>query len=246
MKAHEAEFPIATMCRVLGVSRSGYDAWLSRTPSAHVRQDAVLTRRIQQIRQRSRGTYGAPRIHAKLAAAGVQIGRKRVARLMKAAELAGVSRRQRVRTTRRQPAARAASDLVKRDCRASGPNELWVADITYMPTWAGFDFLAVVVYAWSRRVVGWAMADHLRTKLVLDALEMALQPSRPLAVFTTATRAVNILALPSASAVGELACDPPWRRSAIVSMMPCVRAFSLLWSANSWIAEPFAHAPRSG
>jgi putative transposase len=112
----------------------------------------------------------------------VQVGRNRVARLMKAAHVAGVSRRQRVCTTRRQPAAGAAPDLVKRDFTASGPKELWVADITYVPTWTGFDLLAVVLDAWSRRVVGWAMAAHLRTELVLDALEMALQQRRPQAV----------------------------------------------------------------
>jgi putative transposase len=153
--------------------------WLRRTPSARRQQDAVLTRRIQQIHQRSRGTYGAPRIHAELAAAGVQVGRKRVARLMQAAALVGVSRRRRISTTRRTPAAVPAPDLVKRDFTTSGPNALWVADITYVPTWTGFDFLAVVLDAWSRRVVGWAMADHLRTQLVLDALEMTLQQRRP-------------------------------------------------------------------
>lgn len=182
MKAHQAEFPIATMCRVLGVSRSGYYAWSSRTPSARARQDEWLTTRIQQIHHRSRGTYGAPRIHAELAAEGVQVGRKRVARLMKAAALMGVSRRRHISTTHRALTAVASPDLVKRDFAASGPNELWVADITYVPTWAGFDFLAVVVDAWSRRVVGWAMADHLRTQLVLDALEMALHQRRPQAV----------------------------------------------------------------
>lgn len=179
MKAHQAEFPIATMCRVLAVSRSGYYAWRNRPPSARAQQDARLTTRIKQIHERSRGTYGAPRIHAELADEGIHVGRKRVARLMKAANLAGVSRRRSVCTTRRAPSAEVAPDLVERDFTASAPNELWVADITYVATWQGFTFLAVVVDAWSRRVVGWAMADHLRTELVLDALEMALVQRRP-------------------------------------------------------------------
>lgn len=182
MKAHQAEFPIATMCRVLSVSRSGYYAWLKHTPCARVQQDARLTARIRQIHERSRGTYGAPRIHAELADDGLHVGRKRVARLMKAAQLAGVSRRRRLCTTRREPTAVAAPDLVQRDFAAAEPNVLWVADITYVATSEGFDYLAVVLDVWSRRVVGWAMAAHMRTELVGAALEMALQQRRPQAV----------------------------------------------------------------
>ena len=121
----------------------------------------------------------APRIHAELAAEGICVGRKRIARLMRAAGLAGVSRRKGVRTTQRRQGARPAPDLVERDFAAEAPDRLWVADITYIPTWAGFLYLAVVLDAFSRRVVGWSMANHLRTSLVLDALDMALGRRRP-------------------------------------------------------------------
>lgn len=179
MKANQANYPIATMCRVLGVSTSGYYAWLKRQSSQRSREDAILTDRIRWIHLRSRGTYGSPRIHAELRDEGVHVGRKRVARLMGAAGLQGVSRRKSTRTTIRQPGAQRAPDLVKRDFTVDGPNKLWVADITYIRTWAGFLYLAVVVDAWSRRVVGWAMANHLRTELVNGALEMAVRQRRP-------------------------------------------------------------------
>jgi putative transposase len=170
---------VATVCRVLGVSASGYYAWQSRPLSARAHTDRELLAQIRTIHDRSRGTYGAPRIHAELAAEGVHVGRKRVARLMQAAGVAGVSRRAFVTTTRRDLAARPAPDLVQRIFTADGPDRLWVADITYVPTWAGFLYLAVVLDAWSRRVVGWAMATHLRTELVLDALNMAIGQRRP-------------------------------------------------------------------
>jgi putative transposase len=170
------------MCRVLEVSTSGYYAWLKRAPSMWEREDAVLTDRILWIHLRSRGTYGAPRVHAELADEGVHVGRKRVARLMRAAGLRGVSRRKRPSTTVREPRQRPAPDLVDRDFTAGGPNKLWVADITYVPTWTGHLYLAVVVDAWSRRVVGWAMATHLRTELVLDALDMAIRQRHPVGV----------------------------------------------------------------
>lgn len=167
------------MCRVLEVSRSGYYAWLKRPPSKRTQEDTRLTTRIRELHTRSKGTYGAPRIHADLAAEGLQVGRKRVARLMKAAGLQGVSRRKHVVTTQRTKQARPAPDLVQRDFSAVGPDRLWVADITYIATWAGTLYLAVVLDVWSRRIVGWAMANHLRTELVLDALSMAIQQRRP-------------------------------------------------------------------
>ena len=172
-------YHVATLCRVLGVSPSGYYAWQSRPRSERARQDETLTDRIRAIHERSRGTYGVPRIHAELAAAGIAVGRKRVARLMRAAGLEGVSRRKGRRTTLRDREARPAPDLVQREFAAEGPDRLWVADITYIPTWAGFLFLAVVLDAWSRRVVGWAMATHLKTELVLEALNMAVWQRRP-------------------------------------------------------------------
>lgn len=179
MKANQAEFPVATMCRVLEVSTSGYYAWLKRPPSKRAMQDIWLTERIETVHEVSRETYGAPRIHADFQAQGIPVGRKRVARLMKAAGLVGVSRRKGTRTTVRDGSSRQAPDLVDRDFTATGPNQLWVADITYVPTWAGFLYLAVVLDVWSRRVVGWAMETHLRTELVLQALDMALSQRRP-------------------------------------------------------------------
>jgi putative transposase len=151
----------------------------SSDPVRAGRADATLTAQIRTIHERSRGTYGAPRTHAELAAQGLHIGRKRVARLMQAAGLAGIGRRAFVTTTRRDLAARPASDLVQRFFTAEGPDRLGVADITYIATWSGFLFLAVVLDVWSRRVVGWAMATHLRTELVLDALNMAIGQRRP-------------------------------------------------------------------
>ena len=178
--AEKAQHSVARLCRVLQVSRSGFYAWLGRQPSARARADAALAEQIQTIHRESRGTYGVPRVHAELAAAhGVRCGRNRVARLMRATGLVGVSRRRAVRTTRRDDSGDAAADLVQRAFRAEVPNRLWVADITYLPTWQGFLYLAVVLDAFSRRVVGWAMADHLRTELVVDALEMALWNRRP-------------------------------------------------------------------
>jgi putative transposase len=167
------------MCRVLGVSTSGYYAWRSRTPSRRAREDGVLGVQIAQFHAASRGTYGAPRILSDLQEAGHRVGRKRVARLMRAASLVGVSRRKSFRTTRRDPAARPAPDLVDRDFTASAANQLWVADMTYIPTAAGFLYLAVVLDVWSRRIVGWAMSARLTTQIVLDALAMALEQRRP-------------------------------------------------------------------
>jgi putative transposase len=174
VKVNQAEHRIATMCQMLEVSASGYYAWLSRPVSDRAKEDEVLKRRIKEIHSMSRGTYGAPRVHRELVAEGVHVGRKRVARLMRALGLRGVSRRKWITTTVRDRQAKAAPDLVERDFTAKGPDELWVADITYVPTWEGFLYLSVVLDAWSRRVVGWAMARHLRTELVLEALDMAL------------------------------------------------------------------------
>jgi putative transposase len=171
------------MCRVLAVSASGYYAWLKRPPSARARADAELTARIRAIHQYSRGTYGAPRIHQELlAAANIHAACKRVARLLRAAGLKGASRRRWMITTVRDRNARPAPDLAERNFTAAAPDCLWVADITYIPTWAGFLYLAVVLDVFSRRIVGWAMATHLRTQLVLDALNMALGQRRPAAV----------------------------------------------------------------
>jgi putative transposase len=180
MSVNRAVFPVATMARVLGVSEAGYYAWLHRPPSAHAFADAALLKRIRTVHASSRETYGAPRVHAELIAKGERHGRKRIARLMREAGLGGASRRRGGPiTTRLDKEARPAPDLVDRNFSATGPNQLWVADITFVPTATGFLYLAVVLDAWSRRIVGWAMANHLRTDLVLDALEMAIGQRRP-------------------------------------------------------------------
>jgi putative transposase len=178
-KAHHA---VSLLCRVLGVSRAGFYAFKSRPPSARAVADQRLTTQIRAIHARSRATYGAPRVHAELRLDhGVGVGRKRVARLMRAAGLVGCHRRKGPGLTRRDPATAPALDLVERAFTAQRPDQLWVADITYVPTWSGWLYLAVVLDVWSRRVVGWAMADHLRTELVVDALDMALWNRRPAA-----------------------------------------------------------------
>ena len=182
MSANRARFRVATMARVLGVSTSWYYAWRPRPPAARAQADADLTVRVRAIHADSRGTYGAPRIHAELAEAGVAVGRKRVARVMRTAGIAGVSRRRGPRTTRRDVQVRPAPDRVERHFETDAPNRLWVADITYVPTLVGFLYLAIVLDVFSRRVVGWAMASHLRTELVVEALEMAVAQRRPEAV----------------------------------------------------------------
>ena len=170
---------MATLCRLLGVSRSGSYAWRRRPPSARARADRGLSQRIREIHEQSRGTYGTPRIRAELRDAGVACSRKRVARLLRLAGLQGCHRRKGPPSPRRTPGATPAPDLVRRDCAAPAPDRLWVADITYVPTWAGFLYLAVVLDAHSRRIVGWAMADHLRSELVIEALDMAVWRRRP-------------------------------------------------------------------
>lgn len=180
MKANQAAFPIRAMCRLLGLSPSGYYAWLKRPPSARALRDAELKGRIKTIYKENRSVYGRPRIHADLREQGERVGAKRVGRLMRELGIRGESRRRRKPgTTRRDRDARPAPDLVDRDFAAERPDELWVADITYIPTWAGFLYLAVVVDAWSRRVIGWCMANHLRTELVLEAMNMAIWQRRP-------------------------------------------------------------------
>jgi putative transposase len=179
VRDHQATFPIAALCRVLGVSHSGYYAWAKRLPSARTERDALLMPKIIASHKASDGTYGSPRILGDLQDAGEFVGRKRVARLMRVAGVFGVSRRSFVITTKRSESESAAPDLVERNFTADRPNKLWVADITYVPTWAGFLYLAIVLDAFSRRIVGWAMATHLKTELVLNALEMALAQRRP-------------------------------------------------------------------
>ncbi len=181
MSANRAVYPITTMSRLLGVSASGFYASTKRPPSRRCQADTVLTAKIRTAHAGSNGTYGVPRIHAELAEQGMRVGRKRVARLMRTAGLAGVSRRRFVTTTVKG-SGRQAPDLVDRNFTAERPNVLWVADITYCPTWSGFLYLAVVLDAFSRRIVGWSMSTTLHAKIVLDALDMALWRRRPIGV----------------------------------------------------------------
>lgn len=183
MRASQGNHATALMCRALGVSECGYYAWRKRPPSKRATADAALTSRIRAIHEMSDGTYGAPRIREELADIdGLSVGTKRVARLMRRIGLQGVSGRAYVTTTVRNEKVRPAPDLVDREFEANEPDQLWVADITYVPTWAGFFFLAVVIDVWSRKVVGWSMATHMKTELVVAALDMAVAQRQPIGV----------------------------------------------------------------
>jgi putative transposase len=178
--AKRAEHSVKTMCRVLEVSRSGFHAWAVRKPSARAREDQRLLARIREIHQLNRCVYGSPRIHAELVLGdGERIARKRVERLMRQAGLSGLIAKKRGKTTIRVPGVRVCEDLVDRAFMAAAPDRLWVADITYLKTWEGWLYLVAVQDVYSRRIVGWSMADHMRTELVTDALQMALAQRRP-------------------------------------------------------------------
>jgi putative transposase len=179
VRAHHAIWPIATQCRVLEVSSSGFYAWLKRDPSKRRRADIALGDRIEELHRASTEAYGRPRIQADLRDENIFVSDKRVARLMRERNIHGASRRKAFKTTIRDDDARPAPDLVNRKFTASALNQLWVADITYVPTLAGFLFLAIVLDVFSRRVVGWAMATHMRAELVVDALDMAVHNRKP-------------------------------------------------------------------
>lgn len=179
VKSYHANYSVTTLCRVLDVSPSGYYSWLNRMPSKRRQRDILLGDRIEVLHRKSRSNYGRPRLQADLRDEGLRVSDRRVARLMRERNIQGATRRKGFTTTIRDRDARPAPDLVDRNFTAAGPDQLWVADITYVPTLAGFLFVAIVLDAFSRRVVGWAMANHLRTELVLDALNMALYRRRP-------------------------------------------------------------------
>ena len=176
--AAKADYSVAQLCRVLQVPPSSYYAWLHRGPSARAQANVALTEQIRAVHDRSRCTYGAPRVHAELRARGQRVSRKRVARLMRQAGLAGRPPKRFRRTTVADPKVQ-AEDLVQRQFHASAPDQLWFGDITYIRTWEGWLYLAIILDAYSRKVVGWAMADHLRTELATAALDMALRTRRP-------------------------------------------------------------------
>ncbi len=180
ISAEKASTPVSVACALLGVSRSGYYEWATRAPSDRALSDAWLLEKIRAIWAENRKVYGAPRIHADLRMKhGVRVGRKRVERLMRGAGLSGLSARKRGRTTIRVPGVRVADDLVERRFRPVAPNVLWIADVTYLRTWEGWLYLAAVQDAYSRAIVGWSMAEHMRAELVVDALEMAVARRRP-------------------------------------------------------------------
>jgi putative transposase len=180
--AEKAHYPVGLLCRVLDVSRASFYAWLERGPSVRERADQQLLAQIGKIHRDSRGTYGAPRVHAELRDDyGVRASRKRVARLMRQHGLVGCHRRRRRGLTRPDPAATPAPDLVGRLFDPGAPDRTWFADISYIPTEQGWLYLAAVLDGCSRKIVGWAMADHLRAELALDAFQMALERRQPAA-----------------------------------------------------------------
>lgn len=180
ISAEKARFPVSVQCELLGVSRSGYYGWERKPPSARALADAELTELIRTIHKRFRGVYGAPRIHAELRMAhGIRIGRKRVERLMREAGISGLIKRKRGRTTIRVQGVRVADDLVRRNFQPAAANVLWLADITYLRSWEGWLYLGAVQDAFSRAIVGWSMAEHMRAQLVVDALEMGISRRRP-------------------------------------------------------------------
>jgi putative transposase len=180
ISAEKASTPVSVCCRLLGVSRSGYYDWERRAPSDRALSDAWLIEKIRVIWAENRKVYGSPRIHAELRLKyGIRVARKRVERLMREAGISGMVRRKRGRTTISVPGVRVADDLVERQFRPQAPNLLWIADLTYLRTWEGWLYLAAVQDAYSRAIVGWSMADHMRSELVVDALHMAVARRRP-------------------------------------------------------------------
>jgi len=179
IRDHVAAFPISVMCEVLQVSRSGYYDWAGRKESAHAAADRVLAAEIRAAHAGSRGRYGSPRVHAELRAHGRRVGRKRVARLMRENGLSARRKRRFRRTTDSAHSFPVAPNLLERNFSAAAPDRVWLADLTYVWTAEGWLYLAIVLDLFSRRVVGWAMADHLGHELALAALDMAIARRRP-------------------------------------------------------------------
>ena len=177
MAAHRRQFRVRLMCKVLEVSRSGFYAWLKRGPSRRALEDADLLQRLEAIHQRSGGTYGSPRAHAELQEQGIRVGRHRVARLMRAHDIRA-KRKQGYKRARTASSAEAADNLLAQDFGASGPNRKWLADITQIRSGEGWLHLAVILDAWSRKIVGWSMSRRANSQLVKDALDMALKRRR--------------------------------------------------------------------
>jgi transposase InsO family protein len=179
IQAEKANFPVRMMCRCSEVSTSGFYAWRKREPSEHAKRDDELREKIKTIHSESRKTYGSPRVHAELAEDGFEVGRKRVARLMAEEGIVGRQKRAFKKTTDSNHDSPIADNVLNRDFEVDAPDKAWVADITYIRTHQGWLYLAVIIDLYSRRVVGWSMAEHMRTELVLNALGMALGSRDP-------------------------------------------------------------------
>ena len=178
--AERASFPVFLLCDVLGVNRSSFYAWERRPPSDRALTDAWLIEQIKEIWEANRKVYGSRRIWAELRLGrGINVSKKRVERLMREAEISGLIRRRRKGTTIRVPGVRVADDLVQRGFRPAAPNVLWCADITYLETWQGRCYLAAIQDLYSRMIVGWQLAEHMRAELVVDALQMGVHQRRP-------------------------------------------------------------------
>ena len=232
---------VAVTCRVLGVSTSGYYDWRGRPVSPREAADQALGQLIREVHQMSRGTYGSPRVHAELRlAAGVRCGRKRVERLMRTHGLQGVYRRRRKGCTMRDPAAQPSADLVNRRFVAERPDALWVTDITQHRTSQGWVYCAVVLDVFARRVVGWSIADHLRSELVIDALDMARWRRRPPRgrPWSIPITAANTPAGPSGSGFDRPGCSAPWAPSATATTIRWSSRSSAPCSSNYSTASP--------
>ena len=234
MKANQACHRVATMCRVLGVSSSGYYAWRSRGRSLRAKREEALRGTIRAIHEVSGGTYGAPRVHAELMAGGCRVSRKRVARLMREAGLAGVSRRRGTRTTRVDQSHCVVPDRVERQFQADAPDRLWVADVTYVPTWTGFVYLAIVLDVFSRRVVGWSMTHHLRTETGARGAEHGVGTAPPRRGRASLRQGIAVHFARLRQAVpGRWGWFPRPGRPGIASTTPWPRASLPRWSASS-------------
>jgi putative transposase len=179
VEAERAQYPVGLLCLLLDVSRSGYYAWRGRPASERAVADRALTAEIRVIHERSRRRYGSPRIHEELGANDKRVGRKRVARLMKEDGISARTKRRFVKTTDSKHDFPIAPNLLQRNFAADAPNKVWVGDITYLDTQQGWLYLAVLIDLYSRRVVGWAMSEHIDTALVMSALNMALTQRKP-------------------------------------------------------------------
>jgi transposase InsO family protein len=180
IKEHLRAYPLEIVCQVLEVSRSGYYAWLDRPQSARARRRQELVVKVRAIHQENRGVYGSPRVHQALAAAGESVCENTVAKVMREHEIRAKTKRKFVpRTTDGNHSQPVADNLLDRQFDAELPNLKWAVDITYIPTGEGWLYLAGVIDLCSRRIVGWSMADHMKTELVSDALSMAIAHRQP-------------------------------------------------------------------